>query len=142
MDQYNIIQEWVQHLYWSDDVNCATATVKVLAELFSVSLHSQVIDGAIGMHGAGKYGAQCGLVEGTLMFLGILGRQRNIPDELIVKNCHEYASRFERNFGSLSCSVLRPGGFNSDDPPHMCEGLTCKAIEFSANFVNEHFLNC
>jgi len=31
----------------------------------------QLLDAAVGMHGAGKYGAQCGLVEGSLMFIGL-----------------------------------------------------------------------
>ena len=33
-----------------------------------------MLDAALGMHGAGKYGAQCGLAEGTLIFLGTFGR--------------------------------------------------------------------
>ena len=122
--------------YWKDDINCATTTLKILSEVFEIELNKQVIDAAIGMHGAGKYGAQCGLVEGTLMFLGIFGRENNIPDNIIVDSCREFANQFENKFKSLQCSILRPEGFHPDNPPHLCEPLTCKAVEFSINFIS------
>ena len=122
--------------YWKDDINCATTTLKILSEVFEIELNKQVIDAAIGMHGAGKYGAQCGLVEGTLMFLGIFGRENNIPDNIIVDSCREFANQFENEFNSLQCSILRPEGFHPDNPPHLCEPLTCKAVEFSINFIS------
>ena len=122
--------------YWKDDINCATTTLKILSEVFEIELNKQVIDAAIGMHGAGKYGAQCGLVEGTLMFLGIFGRENNIPDNIIVDSCREFADQFENKFKSLQCSILRPEGFHPDNPPHLCEPLTCKAVEFSINFIS------
>ncbi len=122
--------------YWKDDINCATTTLKILSEVFEIELNKQVIDAAIGMHGAGKYGAQCGVVEGTLMFLGIFGRENNIPDNIIVDSCREFANQFENEFNSLQCSILRPEGFHPDNPPHLCEPLTCKAVEFSINFIS------
>ena len=122
--------------YWKDDINCATTTLKILSEVFEIELNKQVIDAAIGMHGAGKYGAQCGLVEGTLMFLGIFGRENNIPDNIIVDSCREFANQFENKFKSLQCSILRPEGFHPDNPTHLCEPLTCKAVEFSINFIS------
>jgi hypothetical protein len=30
---------------------------------------------------------------------------------------------------------LRPQGFQDDNPPHLCEPLTCQAVEFSLTFV-------
>jgi hypothetical protein len=87
------------------------------------------------MHGAGEYGVQCGLVEGTLMFFGIFARINNYPKNKVVKYCYEFAKCFESNFSSLQCSVLRPEGFSSNNPPHICEPLTCRAIEFSIAFI-------
>ncbi len=49
--------------------------------------------------------------------------------------CKVYAAAFESKFGSLRCRELRPNGFNPDDPPHLCEGLTCKAIEFAYGYI-------
>jgi len=125
----------VQDYYWNHDLNCATTTLKILAEIFEVNLSEQIINAAIGMHGAGQYGAQCGLVEGMLMFLGIIGREQQIPDATIVDKCREFAQQFENEFQSLSCKKLRPEGFSEDNPPHLCEKLTCNAIEFNRNFV-------
>ena len=48
-----------------------------------------------------------------------------------------FASEFERNFSSLRCRELRPGGFSPDDPPHLCECLSVKAIQFSYEFLKD-----
>ena len=139
MTREKFIEDRVHKHYWEDDVNCATTTLKILSEVFAIELNDQVIDSAIGMHGAGKFGAQCGLVEGTLMFLGIAGRAKGILDVDIVKSCQDFARQFEMRFGSLQCSVLRPRGFQPDDPPHLCEGITREGIVFSIEFVSHVF---
>ena len=129
------VKRKVTKYYWKDDINCATTTLKILSEAFEIELNKQIIDAAIGMHGAGEYGAQCGLVEGTLMFLGIFGRENNIPDNIIVDSCREFTKQFENKFNSLQCSILRPEGFHPDNPPHICEPITCQGVEFSINFI-------
>ena len=131
------IDNRVREYYWKYNLNCATTNLKILSEIFSITLSDQIISAAIGMHGAGKYGAQCGLVEGTLMFLGIIGKEYLIKEETIVNQCREYAKQFENKFQSLSCSTLRPEGFTKENPPHLCEKLTCSAIEFNRNFVSQ-----
>jgi len=35
----------------------------------------------------------------------------------------------------LLCEKLRPQGFTSDNPPHLCESITKKAVLFSADFI-------
>lgn len=129
----------VHSYYWNDDLNCATTTLKTLSELFHVDIQPQVIDSAIGMHGAGGFRAQCGLVEGSLMFIGILGRQKGIEKNKIVALCYKFARSFEQRFGSLRCKELRPQGFRENDPPHLCEGKTRIAINFSAEFMSKEF---
>lgn len=131
------VQKRVARYYWQDDINCATTTLAVLSEHFDVPLAKQVTDAAVGMHGAGEYGSQCGLVEGTLMFLGILGRLRAFPDHAIVSACRAYAEAFEKRFESLSCAVLRPAGFSPQNPPHLCEGFTCAGIVFAIKFITD-----
>ena len=121
----------MKEYYWKYDLNCATTNLKILSEIFSVPLSDQVINAAIGMHGAGKYGAQCGLVEGTLMFLGIIGTEYRLKEETIVDQCREYAKQFENLFQSLSCNKLRPEGFKKENPQHLCEHLTCSAINLT-----------
>ena len=137
MDLQHFVQERVRNLYWDRDVNCATATLLILSEKFDITLSDQVIDAAVGMHGAGAYGAQCGLVEGALMFLGIIGRSRKIPESDIVNACKEFAAGFEDQFSSLLCSILRPEGFSEKNPPHLCEKFTCEAVCFSIGYIAE-----
>lgn len=129
------IEERVHTFYHSDDLNCAITTLKILCEHFNISLHSQVIDAAIGMHGAGGNGAQCGLVEGALLFIGILGRSKGIADDKIVNLCKAFGQEFQVRFSSLLCRELRPEGFSPDNPPHLCEPLTCKTIAFAIEFL-------
>ncbi len=133
----HFVHQRVKHYYWERDLNCATTMLKVLAEHFDLELAAQVIDAATGMHGAGEYGAQCGLVEGGLMFLGIIGRARGIPEDRIVQACRRYAAAFEKRFASLLCRDLRPEGFHPDNPPHLCENITGRAIAFTLAFGDD-----
>ncbi|WP_319475482.1 C-GCAxxG-C-C family (seleno)protein [Marispirochaeta aestuarii] len=115
------VRNTVHKYYWIDDINCATITLKTLSIAFSIEISSQVVDSAIGLHGAGKYGAQCGLVEGCLLFIGIYGKVLNLDNKDIVEICSFFAEGFEHKFSSLPCSQLRPGGFNDTDPEHLGE---------------------
>lgn len=130
------IEQRIKQYYWHEDLNCATVMLKILAEQHDIELSPQVIDSASGLHGAGKYGAQCGLVEGTLLFLGIYGRSEKRSDAEVIQRCNQFASQFEEHFSSLLCRELRPEGFSADLPPHLCEQLTCEAVEFSIRFVD------
>ena len=136
-----LIQSRVHQYYWEEDLNCAATMLNTLGEIFDVGLHPQVIEAAIGMHGAGRYGAQCGLVEGSLMFIGLYGRHRGLQKEKIVELCNTFAGRFEKRFGSLRCKELRPQGFRPEDPPHLCEGKTRIAVNFTAEFVTSEMKN-
>lgn len=132
----DLVQTMVQECYRRDDVNCATAMLRILGRSTSLVIHPQVLAAATGMHGAGRYGAQCGLVEGGLMFLGIWGRERGLPEESITDWCSQFAQGFEIRFGSLSCRVLRPQGFAPGQPPHMCEGLTLQAAQWAVDYCH------
>ncbi len=134
------INEIVHHSYWVDNLNCAATTLKTLASNYSISIAEQVSDSTIGLHGAGKYGAQCGLVEGTLLFIGIYGTHLKLHKRDIVKNCYNFAVEFEKRYSSLLCDTLRPGGFKATDPDHLCESLTSKAIIFSIEFINKNLV--
>ncbi len=135
------IGEWirgrVRGLYWDEGVNCAGTALACLSELFGVALEPQMRWSAVGMHGAGGYRAQCGLVEGALMFTGIYLHTLGKTDAEIAAACYRFASAFEETFGSLRCLELRPSGFSENDPPHLCEGLTCRAIGFACHYIQE-----
>ena len=134
--EYDFIKKRVHDYYWEKDLNCAVVTLKNLAEYFNIDLNRQVLDSAVGMHGAGGYRAQCGLVEGALLFLGIYGKHRKLEDEDTVNLCRLFAEQFEKRFSSLECRILRPEGFSPENPPHLCELLTCRANEFAIEFIS------
>ena len=139
MEKEGFIRQKVHELYWQQDINCARTTLICLAECFNATLQEQTLAAAIGLHGAGGYRAQCGLVEGSLMFIGIYGRMKGKTDRETARICYEFADCFIGKFGSLKCCDLRPGGFREDDPPHACETLTQDAIMFAYEFINIHF---
>ena len=70
----NDLKARVHELYWKKDCNCAKTMLLCLCEHFCIPLQEQTLHAATGMHGAGRFRAQCGLVEGALMFIGIAGR--------------------------------------------------------------------
>lgn len=133
----NYVKNRVSTYFHINDYNCARTDLLILAEYFKLTLGNQVLDAAVGMHGAGGYRAQCGLVEGTLMFLGVAGAEKGITEEEIVSTCYDFGEAYEREFSSLQCRILRPGGFNEDDPPHLCEDLACRSTIFSIDFVEK-----
>jgi hypothetical protein len=129
----------VHRHYWDRDDTCALTTLSILSELFPLPLESQVLDSALGLWGAGGYRAQCGLVEGALMFIGILGARRGLNRDQVSSLCKGFAERFSERFGTLICRELRPEGFASDNPPHICEDLSRRAIRFAAGFMSDSF---
>ncbi|NCB50886.1 MAG: C_GCAxxG_C_C family protein [Clostridia bacterium] len=131
------INKHVHDLYWNHDFNCARTMLICLCGFFDVNIEQQTFNAAAGMHGAGRYRAQCGLVEGALMFIGIYFSEKRMPEADIAAICYKFADAFTEKFGSLKCYDLRPGGLNDNDPPHLCEELTCSAVEFTYEFIKK-----
>ncbi len=137
MKLQELINVRVHDYYWNDDFSCAITTLKVLSELYYPELHPQIIEAAFGLN-AGRCGLQCGLVEGTLLFIGVYASQNNRTKEEITNLCHKFCSEFQITFGSLLCNELRTQGFSPNNPPHLCENLTKKAVTFSADFISKN----
>ena len=131
------IAHTVHHEYYDLDTNCAGVTLKCLSHLFEYEIGPQTFAASLGMHGAGGYRAQCGLVEGGLMFLGLYLSSLGWSRAEIIKACYRYGEAFEKEFGALTCRELRPQGFAEDQPPHMCEGLTNRAVYFAYTFIRD-----
>lgn len=131
----SLINRRVQTCYWVEDLNCTITLLKIMSSIFNIDLSRQVLDAATGMHGAGSYQAQCGLVEGSLMFIGIIGKHMGYSSQEIEVYCYNLAYEFEEHFGSLVCRELRPEGFNPDNPPHLCEEITKQAVLFTADYI-------
>ena len=133
------VDRGIHRHYWERDDTCALTTLAIASRLFDTTLESQLLEASLGMWGAGGWGAQCGLVEGALMFIGVFGSRRGLNRDRISALCRSFAQGFERRFGSLICRELRPQGFSTDNPPHLCEELTGKAIRFTVRFVADAF---
>jgi hypothetical protein len=139
MDWEGYIDAEVHRHYWDHDDTCAFTTLSIVSNLFDLPLEPQVMDAALGMWGAGGHRAQCGLVEGALMFIGVLGSSRGLNRDQISSLCKGYALGFEERFGSLICRELRPEGFSPDNPPHICEDLSKGAVRYTSGFLADAF---
>ena len=135
MTPEELVKERVHHYFWDLDIQCARSSLLCLGELFGITIEPQTVQAAIGMAGAGCYRAQCGLVEGSLMFLGVFFSQRGKSDKEIYQICYRFANEFTRKFSSLRCYDLRPNGFTPVDPPCLCEQFAVEAILFGYHFV-------
>lgn len=129
------IKNEVHDLYWNKNINCARAMIAVLSQLLNFKVEDQLFNAGIGMHGAGGYRAQCGLVEGSLMFIGAYFSEQGRIENEISNLCYNFARLFVGQFGSLICKDLRPIGFNQNDPPHYCENITIDSILFTYKFI-------
>lgn len=137
MTDLELIKERVYHYFWDLDIQCGRTSLLCLSELFGVKVEEQTVQAAIPMAGAGCFGAQCGLVEGSLMFIGIFFSQRGRTDEEIYHISFRFANEFTRKFSSLRCMELRPKGFSRTDPPHMCDMFGVEAITFTYEFIKK-----
>lgn len=135
-----LIHRRVHDYYWKEDCSCIVTTLKIFSQLYYPELSSQIIHAAVGLN-AGRCGSQCGLVQGSLLFIGVSASQRSISKEEITGLCQKFCSEFQREFGSLLCKELRPQGFSATNPPHLCENITKKAVLFSARFIEDNSIN-
>jgi hypothetical protein len=72
----------------------------------------------------------------ALLFIGCYFSDGGKSDDEIADICYRFADSFTKEFGSLRCFDLRPNGFNKEDKPHLCEDITCRAIEFAYHFIS------
>ncbi|MBR5882076.1 MAG: C_GCAxxG_C_C family protein [Mailhella sp.] len=131
--------ELIHHLYHDKDYNCAITTLICLGKEFGVEINQQVLDSAICLNGGGRFRGQCGLVEGALMFIGICSTARGMKKKDMMKIAYGFCEGFTSRFGSLLCRDLRPGGFQKDDPKHLCEPLTKETVAFAVDYLKQHF---
>lgn len=138
MEIKQTIQEQVHSFYYDQDMNCARTTLQVLSTLFNQPIEKQVMQAAVALHGLGGSREQCGLVEGSAMFLGLFFLCHGWDEERVVALTNEFAHSYVRRFGSVRCYDLRPGGFSDNDAPHLCENLSVESIFFTYQFILQH----
>lgn len=132
------IADRAHDFYWDQEDSCIITTLKILSEVFSEKLDSELYAAAYGLN-AGRHCSQCGLIEGALLFIGVYAKREGATKESITALCHEYAADFESEFGSVLCKELRPEGFSPQNPPHLCENITQRAVLFAATFLDAQF---
>lgn len=132
------VAEKVHYFYHEAGINCAVGTLMLLSDIFSIELQEQVYDSAIAMVGAGKYGAQCGILEGCMMFASIYAIKFGLGKKEIVPLIYKWSSMFEKEMGSIVCKGLRPYPFTPEDAPkHLCEPITVKGVSLAVKFIKE-----
>ena len=130
-----LIENRVRECYRIHEYNCTITVFKILSEIYDITLPEQFYAGAIGMNGAGQYGAQCGLVEGMLIMIGVMEGANGSDKDKIMGLCRKFAESYEKRFGSLLCRELRPEGFGDHVPDHLCEKISIDAVKFMHQFI-------
>ncbi len=129
------MRDHVQDSLFAREEDAAVTVLRGLGELFDTALPTQLLQAAEAVSGAGCSGAQCGIVEGALLFLGLhyAGKGRSRAE--IRRLSGAFAAAYAEKWGSLRCADLRPGGVHEDDPPTLCAGLVMEGILFTREFI-------
>ena len=119
-----LVRERVHSLYYDRDVNCARTTMLCLGELLGFHIEEQTYAAAVGMHGAGGFRAQCGLVEGALMMLGAYFGAKGVADGERVDMCRRFAGQFRSRLDVYKRQDLLYGPSDQDAPTD-CNRIDC-----------------
>lgn len=138
MDILNFVDKEVHENYWEKDLNCCTNILMLLSEIKGIKLDKQVLYSVSGMHGLNPSAAPCGLLSGALMFLGIYGREKNIPNSQLTRHYYEYSKYFQRKFGDTSCKNLNKRKDALGLLPFSCEDLTKTVVIFTSDFIDKN----
>ena len=141
MNLHNFIDKEVHENYWERDYNCATNILMLLSEIEGIKLDKQVLYSVSGLHGVDPMIAQCGLLSGGLMFLGIYSCEKNIPNSQLSKYYYDYSKYFQRKFGDTGCQNLNGNSKSLGLKPYACEDLTKDVVEFTINFIEKNIKN-
>ncbi len=130
----------VENMYHDLDDSCVHTTLKILAEVFDTEVAQQTYDSSAGMlGGGGLYGGQCGLIQGGVLFIGILSANHGLDKDTLKQHCFDYSEQSAKELGSLLCREIRPEGFADDNPDNLCEPRTVESIVSTARFIADRF---
>ncbi len=127
----NHTENKVHALYWNQNLNCARTMLLCLGDRFHVAIAPQTLQAAVGMHGAGRFRAQCGLVEGALMFAGIIGSCDGHSDKNMASLCSVLPKPSQTGSDLCSAGIFVPTalGLPAQSP-------TVQTVCFAENFLH------
>ena len=129
-------RQTIKEIFCLKQLNCATTTVIIMSKHFSTKIQSQVIDSLVGLPNGAEQKSLCGLVSGTLIFIGIYGKIKKLKRDQIKNICKKFSSEFIGKFGSIDCKDLKPEKI-SPEQTCICKELAYKAIDFSIDFIEK-----
>ena len=138
LDEHKFIADKIKIYYEIEEHNCAVSVLKVLAERYDFPIHQQVMDSALAQNGLGQSGAQCGLITGAAMFLGVVAVEQGWTKDTLHEHTQRLTTEFKNAFHALDCRSIRPEGFVADNPPHLCEPRTVEALEIMINYISRY----
>lgn len=128
MDTDALVRQRVAEYFTTGDYNCAMTVLKVLGEVFDVHLEAQVIAAGRCMPGAGGVEGLCGLVSGTLMFIGVWGAHHGVSRQTLRPISTSFSQGVQQRFGSILCRDLRLNG---------CSKLAVDVLNFTILHLSE-----
>lgn len=128
MDIKEKIKSLIQKYAGKQEMGCSATVLSVLSDLFNIKVEKQVMACLIGMEGGSNFKNDCGLLDGSLMFIGIMLSQQGLPEPLTKGICRQFTGSFEIEFGESSV-------INSCSNEGTCLSLTPENIFFVYKFI-------
>jgi hypothetical protein len=101
------LRERVERYFVSGQYNCTMTALAVLFEAYEMAPDPRLLGAGQCMPGVGGSGGLCGLVSGTLIFLGVWGYERGLHRSALAPGCAFVVESVRRRFGSTSCAALQ-----------------------------------
>ncbi len=101
------LRERVERYFVSGRYNCTMTVLAVLFEVYEMPPDPRLLGAGQCLPGVGGSGGLCGLVSGTLIFLGVWGYERGLHRSLLSPGCALVVESVRARFGSTSCALLR-----------------------------------
>lgn len=135
-----LVAKRIDVYYGEPKLSCVHAMLKILAEVFQVDVSREIYDASAGMAGGGgRFGGQCGLIQGGILFIGIVSARLAVDQDTLKQHCFDYSALAEKELGSLLCREIRPEGFAEGNPPDLCKPRTIQSIVSTSKFIADRF---
>ncbi len=130
------IEKYTESLL-KEDYNCGEAVVRAVFEQFDIRVPDFYLRPLSSMNGAGRAGAQCGILEGGLFVISTLYGRSNSkksrePLETLVSN---FAREFKGRYGSFLCKEIRKEGFFGNQNRNICNNRIKNGVLFIIDYI-------
>lgn len=133
---HTTMDNMIYNNYVTNHYNCAEALLLTANDTYQLGLSQESIKLVSAFGGGMGIGGTCGALVGALSVLGQIYVEKKESDaEGFRELCGEFATRFQKEFGSLNCSDIKPT-YHKDET-NRCIGVLEKTWNLLHTFLIE-----